>query len=62
MVFLGYGAAWSVAPNFDYRELANQMEKMITSLPTYKKAAANYKFKTWDEVCSSWIEDVKREA
>lgn len=50
------------APNFDYRELANQMEKMITSLPAYKKAAANYKFKTWDEVCSSWIEDVKREA
>lgn len=50
------------APSFEYQDLANQMEKMIASLPAYKKAAANYKFKTWDEVCSLWIEDVKREA
>ena len=50
------------APNFEYRELANQMEKMIANLPAFKKAALNYSFKTWTEVCSSWIEDVKREA
>lgn len=46
-------------PSFSYVELADQMQNMIASLTAFKKAAANYKFKTWDEVCASWLEDVK---
>jgi glycosyltransferase involved in cell wall biosynthesis len=49
------------APTFSYKDLAKEMEAMITNLPTYKKAAMNYAFKTWTEVCSEWIEDVKAE-
>ena len=50
------------APSFSYKDLADQMEAMIASLPAFKKAAAKYQFKTWDEVCASWLEDVKSEA
>ena len=51
---------WS--PSFSYKDLADQFENIIASLPTFKKAAAAYAFKTWDEVCASWLEDVKSEA
>jgi hypothetical protein len=35
---------------------------MIADLPKYKKAAANYSFKTWSDVCASCLADVKNEA
>jgi glycosyltransferase involved in cell wall biosynthesis len=47
------------APSFSYKDLADEMERMITGLPQFKKAAAAYAFKTWDEVCAAWLEDVK---
>jgi len=50
------------APSFSYKDLADQMESMIGNLPSFKKAATKYQFKTWDEVCESWLEDVKAEA
>ena len=34
---------------------------MIAALPQFKKAAAAYTFKMWNEVCASWLEDVKAE-
>lgn len=49
------------APSFEYKDLANQMEKMIANLPAFKKAAMKHTFKTWDEVCASWLEDIKQE-
>jgi hypothetical protein len=49
-------------PSFSYKELADRMGELILALPIFKKAASNYKFKTWDEVCASWLEDVKSEA
>ena len=49
------------APTFSYIDIADTMTKMIENLPTLKKSAANYKFKTWKEVCASWLEDVKAE-
>jgi glycosyltransferase involved in cell wall biosynthesis len=49
------------APTFDYKELATQMETIIADLPTYKKAAMKYTFKTWSDVCASWLADVKAE-
>jgi len=51
----------SWAPNFSYVDIANTMQTMIDTLPDLKKAASNYKFKTWKEVCASWLEDVKSE-
>ena len=50
------------APTFCYKELADRMDDLIKVLPQFKKTAMNHKFKTWDEVCAGWIEDVKREA
>jgi len=49
------------APSFSYKDLADEMERMIAALPQFKKAAAAYTFKTWNEVCASWLEDVKAE-
>jgi hypothetical protein len=50
------------APTFDYRDLASEMETMIANLPRYKDAAMHWNFKTWNDVCSSWLADVKNEA
>jgi hypothetical protein len=50
------------APTFDYQRVSDSMEKMIANLPAMKGAANNFLFKTWDDVCSVWINDVKREA
>ena len=59
--FSGTMPLGSWAPNFSYLEIADTMTKMIDNLPTLKKAAANYNFKTWKEVCASWLEDIKAE-
>ena len=50
------------APTFDYKRVADTMEKTIENRPKMKSSADAFSFKTWDEVCSQWIEDVKREA
>jgi hypothetical protein len=59
--FAGTMPLGSWAPNFSYIDIADTMQTMIDNLPTLKKAAENYKFKTWKEVCASWLEDVKLE-
>ena len=59
--FSGVMPLGSWAPNFSYHEIADTMTKMIETLPALKKAAVDYKFKTWKEVCASWLEDVKSE-
>jgi hypothetical protein len=50
------------APTFCYKELADRMDDLIKVLPQFKKTAMSHKFKTWDEVCAGWIDDVKMEA
>jgi glycosyltransferase involved in cell wall biosynthesis len=59
--FAGTMPLGSWAPNFSYQDVADTMSSMIDNLPQLKKAALNYKFKTWKEVCASWLEDVKSE-
>ena len=59
--FSGTMPLGSWAPTFSYIDLADTMTKMIETLPALKKAASNYKFKTWKEVCASWLEDIKSE-
>jgi glycosyltransferase involved in cell wall biosynthesis len=50
------------APTFDYKQVADAMSSAIACLPEMKSAAQNFPFKTWDEVCASWIADVKSES
>jgi hypothetical protein len=59
--FSGTMPLGSWAPNFSYVEIADTMETMIDNLPYLKKAASEYTFKTWNEVCASWLEDIKSE-
>jgi hypothetical protein len=59
--FSGVMPLGSWAPNFSYQEIADTMTNMIENLPALKKAAIDYKFKTWKEVCASWLEDIKSE-
>jgi hypothetical protein len=49
------------APTFDYKQVADSMTSAIECLPEMKTSALNFPFKTWDEVCASWLEDVKSE-
>jgi glycosyltransferase involved in cell wall biosynthesis len=49
------------APTFDYKKVADAMYSAINSLDQMKSEARNFSFKTWDEVCASWLEDVKSE-
>ena len=48
-------------PSFSYKELADRMSEMSLALPVFKKTAANHMFKTWDEVCASWLNDIRAE-
>ena len=50
------------APSFDYKQVADAMTSAIACLPDMKSAAQNFSFKTWDDVCASWIADVKSES
>jgi glycosyltransferase involved in cell wall biosynthesis len=49
------------SPEFSTDDICKAMSNMIDRLSAANDAAANYKFKTWDEVCENWIEDVKSE-
>ena len=49
-------------PTFDYKQVASAMESAINSLDDMKSSARNFAFKTWDEVCASWLEDIKSES
>jgi hypothetical protein len=50
------------APNFNYKDVADSMEQLITNLSEYKKSAEKYPFMSWNDVCASWLADVKNEA
>ena len=46
---------------FSTDDICKAMLTMIDRLSPANDAAANFKFKTWDEVCAGWIEDLKSE-
>jgi glycosyltransferase involved in cell wall biosynthesis len=46
---------------FNVNDIHDAMTTMIERLPSAKLAAENFKFKTWDEVCSEWVADIKSE-
>jgi glycosyltransferase involved in cell wall biosynthesis len=48
-------------PYFDYKMVANAMEKTIDTLDERREAARTYSFKTWKEVCANWLTDIRNE-
>ena len=47
---------------FSTDDICKAMLTMIDRLSSANDAVANFKFKTWDEVCGKWIEDLKAES
>ena len=60
--FSGTMPLGQIAPDFSVSDLTSAMQRLIARLGKAKDAAEDFKFKTWDEVCAGWIEDVKAEA
>ena len=59
--FSGTMPLGQIAPDFSVSDLTSAMQRLIARLGKAKDAASSFKFKTWDEVCAGWIEDVKAE-
>ena len=49
-------------PTFSSTEIANAMERMITTLDVKRKAVQKYNYPSWSKVCDEWLEDILREA
>ena len=49
-------------PTFSSTEVANAMERMITTLDVKRKAVQKYNYPSWSKVCDEWLEDILREA
>jgi hypothetical protein len=47
---------------FLYQDVADAMERMLDTHAEKKAATAAYAFKTWSQVCDSWLEDILTEA
>jgi hypothetical protein len=56
--FAGSMPLGSISMVFLYQDVASAMERMIDTLADRKSAVASYSFKTWSQVCDSWLEDV----
>jgi len=48
-------------PFFSYKMVADAMQNTIDTLDDRRKAARTYSFKTWKEVCSNWLTDIRNE-
>lgn len=48
-------------PTFDYKMIADAMQKTVDTLEKRRAAAKNYSFKTWPEVCANWLTDIRNE-
>lgn len=46
------------APSFSYEAVATAMKTAIDKLPQLRSGVRAYKFKTWTQVCDSWLEDL----
>ena len=44
---------------FSTDDIADAMEKTVDKLVTMRASASSVKFKTWKDVCASWIEDLR---
>lgn len=45
-------------PTFNPDDVTAAMEEAITRLPEMKKNLETFKFKSWSDVCDTWLEDV----
>jgi glycosyltransferase involved in cell wall biosynthesis len=46
------------APSFNPDDVTAAMEEAVSRLPEMKKNLESYKFKSWSDVCDTWLEDV----
>ena len=46
------------APSFEPADVTTAMENVISRLPEMKENLKSYKFKSWADVCDTWLEDV----
>lgn len=49
-------------PTFSSTEIANAMERMVSTLDVKRKAVQKYNYPSWSKVCDEWLEDILREA
>jgi glycosyltransferase involved in cell wall biosynthesis len=47
------------APTFNPDDVASAMEATVEKYATMRAAIDDVKFKTWSDVCSSWLDDLK---
>jgi hypothetical protein len=47
------------APTFNPDDVASAMEATVEKYATMRTAIDDVKFKTWSDVCSSWLDDLK---
>jgi len=47
------------SPSFNPDDVASAMESTIEKYVTMQSAAREMKFKTWSDVCASWLSDLK---
>jgi glycosyltransferase involved in cell wall biosynthesis len=60
--FAGSMPLGSTSMVFLYQDVADAMERMLDTHAEKKAATAAYAFKTWSQVCDSWLEDILTEA
>ena len=46
---------------FDHKMIADAMQRTIDTLDERREIIKNHKFKTWPEVCSEWLTDIRNE-
>lgn len=58
MYFSGAMPLGGWAPTFTIQSVTDAMQKAIETLPELRKGVRSYSFKTWPQVCDSWLEDL----
>jgi glycosyltransferase involved in cell wall biosynthesis len=50
------------SPTFTVSSIVDAIDRMVATLNEKRIAARNYRFKTWSQVCDTWLEDVLTES
>jgi hypothetical protein len=50
------------APSFNPDDVATAMETTVNKYQTMRAAISEVKFKTWKDVCASWLTDLTTQA
>jgi glycosyltransferase involved in cell wall biosynthesis len=56
--FAGSMPLGGFAPSFTHTSVADAMKAAVETLPKLREGVKSYKFKTWTQICDSWLEDL----